>query len=177
VLLAGGTAWAYTSARGGDELACGSERDRYVLLAGDWEPHGADVAANDPRQPDVAWYAEYWRDVPPPPGAMASSESLVVSARRTGLDETGERLLEELGGSVLELTATEVDGRRGLIGTTGGRASASLLLLEVGSADTIELLSTEVGPDVLIEAAGQLRSVCHDEWVAAMQLEPEGERP
>lgn len=177
VLLVGGAAWAYVSSRG-DDLTCGSEQDSYVLLAaGEWEARDADVSANNAFQPNVAWYAEYRRDVPPPPGAFASTQSLVVHGHRTGLDETIERLFEELGGPMIEFTDTKVDGQPAKIGTTGGRSDTSLLLVEVRDDYTIQLLSSEAEPEVLIKAAGQLNPVCHDEWVEAMQFEPEEERP
>lgn len=115
----------------------------------------------------------------PPPGAVAATQSLVVQGQRTGLDDSIAQLLGGLGddGPVVEFTDTKVNGRQAKVGATGGRGGVSLLFLEVQDDYTIMLLSSEAEPDDLIGAAGQLNPVCHDEWVDAMQFEPEEERP
>ena len=155
----------------GDQIAassstsCGSGDRYFVFQDPEWEPKEAvdypeDLGPLAAIEPDLDWYAESERFVPLTDPSTVEGQNLRLSGHEAGLDEHAAQLLDA------DLTETQVGGRRALIGT-GADGQPALLTHAVGPDYTLMLLSYELEPDELVEAAAQLDAVCQVAWVAA----------
>lgn len=140
--------------------------DRYFVFQDSaWELKEAvdypdDLGPLASTEPDLDWYAESERFVPLADSSAVEGQSLRLSGHRSGLDQYAAQLLGA------DLNETQVGGRRALVGI-GADGKPALLTVEVGSDYTFMLLSYELDPAELVDAAARVDAVCQAEWVAA----------
>lgn len=119
-----------------------------------------EVAGLAVSEPDLDWYSEHERFLPLANSSTVEGQRLRVSGHEAGAAEH----TSQLRGA--ELTEKQVGGRRALVGR-GEQGAPALLTLEIRDDYTLMLLSYELEPGELVEAAGRLDAVCQHEWVDA----------
>jgi hypothetical protein len=145
--------------------ACGSGDRYFVFQDSAWELKEAvdypdDLGPLASTEPDLDWYAESERFVPLADSSIIEGQNLRLSGHESGLDDHAAQLLGA------DLSETQVGERRALVGT-GADGKPALLTIEVGPDYTLMLLSYELDPAELVDAAARLDAVCQAEWVAA----------
>lgn len=146
------------------DTGCENGGHYYFFEGPDWEFREAvdypqDLGPVAAVEPSLDWYSEHERFVPTSDPDTVEGQSLRMSGHGAALEEHAEELFTDV-------SETQVDGRRALVGT-GSEGAPSVVTVAVDDSYTLMFLSYGLAPEELIELAGQVEPVCQEEWTEA----------